>query len=153
MYTLDNIKPVDLATNVFGQNYNCTMIEMVSAFSSLVNGGNYYQPHVVKKIADDNGNTVKTIEPTLLKKTVSENTSATLKNYLQNVVANGTGKVAKVDGYSMGGQTGTAQMSDETTHLRRGQLSCIIYRLCACAGSAACLHCNRPAECTGSASQ
>lgn len=68
MYTLDNIKPVDLATNVFGQNYNCTMIEMVSAFSSLVNGGNYYQPHVVKKIADDNGNTVKTIEPTLLKR-------------------------------------------------------------------------------------
>ena len=119
MYTLDNIKPVDLATNVFGQNYNCTMIEMVSAFSSLVNGGNYYQPHVVKKIADDNGNTVKTIEPTLLKKTVSENTSATLKNYLQNVVANGTGKVAKVDGYSMGGKTGTAQMYDETTHLRK----------------------------------
>ncbi len=72
MYTLDNIKPVDLATNVFGQNYNCTMIEMVSAFSSLVNGGNYYQPHVVRKIADDIGNTVKTIEPTLLKKTVSE---------------------------------------------------------------------------------
>ena len=94
MYTLDNIKPVDLATNVFGQNYNCTMIEMVSAISSLVNGGNFYQPHVVKKIADDNGNTVKTIEPTLLKKTVSENSSATLKNYLQNVVANGTGKVA-----------------------------------------------------------
>ena len=55
--TLDNIKPVDVATNVFGQNYNCTMIEMVSAFSSLGNGGNYYQPHVVKKIADDNGNT------------------------------------------------------------------------------------------------
>ena len=95
------------------------MIEMVSAFSSLVNGGNYYQPHVVRKIADDNGNTVKTIEPTLLKKTVSENTSATLKNYLQNVVANGTGKVAKVDGYSMGGKTGTAQMYDETTHLRK----------------------------------
>jgi len=50
---------------------------------------------------------------------VSENTSATLKNYLQNVVANGTGKVAKVDGYSMGGKTGTAQMYDETTHLRK----------------------------------
>ena len=69
--------------------------------------------------ADNNGNTEKTIEPTLLKKTVSENTSATLKNYLQNVVANGTGKVAKVDGYSMGGKTGTAQMYDETTHLRK----------------------------------
>lgn len=50
---------------------------------------------------------------------MSENTSATLKNYLQNVVANGTGKVAKVDGYSMGGKTGTAQMYDETTHLRK----------------------------------
>lgn len=50
---------------------------------------------------------------------MSENTSATLKNYLQNVVANGTGKVAKVDGYSIGGKTGTAQMYDETTHLRK----------------------------------
>ena len=109
MYTLDNIKPVDLATNVFGQNYNCTMIEMAGAFSSLVNDGNYYQPHVIKKIADEDGNTVKTIEPTMLKKTVSESTSQTLKNYLQNVVAQGTGKVAKVDGYSMGGKTGTAQ--------------------------------------------
>ena len=105
MYTLDNIKPVDLATNSFGQNYNCTMIQMVSAFSSLVNGGNYYQPHVVKKIADADGNTISTIEPTLLKKTVSKSTSDTLKGYLKNVVANGTGKVAKVDGYSMGGKT------------------------------------------------
>ena len=52
MYTLDNIKPVDLATNSFGQNYNCTMIQMVSAFSSLINGGNYYKPHVVTKITD-----------------------------------------------------------------------------------------------------
>lgn len=119
MYTLDNIKPVDLATNSFGQNYNCTMIQMVSAFSSLVNGGNYYQPHVVKKIADADGNTISTIEPTLLKKTVSKSTSDTLKGYLKNVVANGTGKVAKVDGYSMGGKTGTAQMYDETTHLRK----------------------------------
>ena len=119
MYTLDNIKPVDLATNSFGQNYNCTMIEMVSAFSSLVNGGNYYQPHVVKKIADADGNTVSTIEPTLLKQTVSESTSTTLKGYLKNVVANGTGKLAKVDGYSMGGKTGTAQMYDENTHLRK----------------------------------
>ena len=119
MYTLDNIKPVDLATNAFGQNYNCTMIEMVSAFSSLVNGGNYYQPHVVKKIADADGNTISTIEPTLLKQTVSESTSTTLKGYLKNVVANGTGRVAKVDGYSMGGKTGTAQMYDENTHLRK----------------------------------
>lgn len=119
MYTLDNIKPVDLATNSFGQNYNCTMIQMVSAFSSLINGGNYYKPHVVIKITDDSGNTVENIEPTLLKKTVSQNTSDTLRNYLYNVVTNGTAKTAKVDGYSMGGKTGTAQMYDDETHLRK----------------------------------
>lgn len=119
MYTLDNIKPVDLATNSFGQNYNCTMIQMVSAFSSLINGGNYYKPHVVTKITDDSGNTVENIEPTLLKKIVSQNTSDTLRNYLYNVVTNGTAKTAKVDGYSMGGKTGTAQMYDDETHLRK----------------------------------
>lgn len=119
MYTLDNIKPVDLATNSFGQNYNCTMIQMVSAFSSLINGGNYYKPHVVTKITDDSGNTIENIEPTLLKKTVSQNTSDTLRNYLYNVVTNGTAKTAKVDGYSMGGKTGTAQMYDDETHLRK----------------------------------
>lgn len=119
MYTLDNIKPVDLATNSFGQNYNCTMIQMVSAFSSLINGGNYYKPHVVTKITDDSGNTVENIEPTLLKKTVSQNTSDTLRNYLYNVVTNGTAKTAKVDGYSIGGKTGTAQMYDDETHLRK----------------------------------
>ena len=119
MYTLDNIKPVDLATNSFGQNYNCTMVQMVSAFSSLINGGNYYKPHVVTKITDDSGNTVENIEPTLLKKTVSQNTSDTLRNYLYNVVTNGTAKAAKVDGYSMGGKTGTAQMYDDETHLRK----------------------------------
>lgn len=119
MYTLDNIKLVDLATNSFGQNYNCTMIQMVSAFSSLINGGNYYKPHVVTKITDDSGNTVENIEPTLLKKTVSQNTSDTLRNYLYNVVTNGTAKAAKVDGYSMGGKTGTAQMYDDETHLRK----------------------------------
>lgn len=119
MYTLDNIKPVDLATNSFGQNYNCTMIQMVSAFSSLINGGNYYKPHIVTKITDDSGNTVENIEPTLLKKTVSQSTSDTLRNYLYNVVTNGTAKTAKVDGYSMGGKTGTAQMYDDETHLRK----------------------------------
>lgn len=119
LYTLENMKPIDLATNSFGQNFNCTMIQMVSAFSSLVNGGNYYQPHLVKKIADSSGNTISTTDSVLLKKTVSESTSTTLKSYLKNVVATGTAKTAKVDGYSMGGKTGTAQMYDEETHLRK----------------------------------
>ncbi len=119
LYTLDNIKPVDLATNSFGQNYNCTMIQMASAFSSLINNGNYYKPHVVTKIADADGNVKQTFDPVLLKQTVSETTSETLKDYMYNVVQSGTGGTAKVDGYSMGGKTGTAQMYDENTHLRK----------------------------------
>ena len=119
VYKLEDMKTVDLATNSFGQNYNCTMVQMVSAFSSLINGGSYYQPHVVTKITDSKGNTVSNISPLLMKKTVSESTSATLKSYLRSVVADGTGGTAKVDGYSMGGKTGTAQMYDDETHLRK----------------------------------
>ena len=109
VYTADNMKPIDLATNAFGQNYNCTMIQMASGFCSLINGGTYYQPHVVTKITDASGNTVSTIEPKAVKQTVSESTSKQIKDYLYDVVTSGTGGTAKVDGYSMGGKTGTAQ--------------------------------------------
>ena len=119
VFDLDTIKTIDLATNSFGQNYNCTMVQMASAFSSLINGGNYYQPHVVTKITDSKGNTVSNIDPLLMKKTVSESTSDILKSYLRSVVSDGTGGTAKVDGYSMGGKTGTAQIYDEETHLRK----------------------------------
>ena len=104
-----NMTPIDLATNSFGQNFNCTMVQMVSAFSSLINGGTYYQPHLISKVVDSDGNTVSVMEPTVLKQTVSEQTSKTLRGYLQSVVAEGTGSVAKVDGYSMGGKTGTGE--------------------------------------------
>jgi stage V sporulation protein D (sporulation-specific penicillin-binding protein) len=109
VYTEENMKAVDLATNAFGQNYNCTMVQVASAFSSLINGGNYYEPHLVTKITDSSGNTLETIEPKLVKQTVSESTSSQVKDYLYSVVTDGTGNTAKVDGYSMGGKTGTAQ--------------------------------------------
>lgn len=109
VYTADGMKPIDLATNAFGQNYNCTMIQMASGFCSLVNGGTYYQPHIVTKITDASGNTVSTIEPKAVKQTVSESTSKQIKDYLYDVVTSGTAGTAKVDGYSMGGKTGTAQ--------------------------------------------
>lgn len=108
-FTLDNITPVDLATNSFGQNYNCSMIQMASAYCSLVNGGNYYKPHVVKKITDSTGNTVSEFSPLLVKQTVSESTSDLLKSYMYRTVSEGGATYAKVDGYSMGGKTGTAQ--------------------------------------------
>jgi stage V sporulation protein D (sporulation-specific penicillin-binding protein) len=119
VYTLDSITKLDLATNSFGQNYNCTMIEMASAFCSLVNGGSYYQPHVVTKTTDADGNTISKVEPTVVKQTVSEATAATLKQYMKSVVDAGSGKTAKVDGYSMGGKTGTAQKYDDETHKRK----------------------------------
>lgn len=109
VYTLDSMKPVDLATNSFGQNYNTTMIQLGSAFCSLVNGGTYYQPHVVRKITDADGNTISTIDPTVVKETISSSTSDQIKDYMYSVVSEGTGKMAKLDGYSMGGKTGTAE--------------------------------------------
>ncbi len=106
---IDEMKKLDLATNSFGQNFNCTMIQLASAFSSLINGGEYYRPHIVKKILDAKGNTIETEKPVLLKETTSKETSETLKEWLYSTVAEGTGREAKVDGYSMGGKTGTAQ--------------------------------------------
>ncbi len=110
IYTEEDLEQaVNLATNSFGQNFNTTMIQLGSAFCSLINGGYLYEPHLVTKITDSNGNTVEEIDPVLLKKTVSSETSDIMKEYLYNVVATGTGKTAGVDGYSIGGKTGTAE--------------------------------------------
>ena len=109
IYTEDQLSTINLATNSFGQNFNVTMIQVASAFCSIINGGNYYQPHVVKKITDEKGNVIQEDNGTLLKKTVSSSTSELLKQYLYATVSDGTGKYAKVPGYSMGGKTGTAQ--------------------------------------------
>lgn len=109
LYTVDTMKKIDLATNSFGQNFNCTMIQMASSFSSLINGGQLYQPRMVQAIADENGNIIKELTPTLLRETVSKDTSEAIKSYLYATVSEGTGKIAKVDGYSLGGKTGTAE--------------------------------------------
>jgi stage V sporulation protein D (sporulation-specific penicillin-binding protein) len=100
-----------LATNAFGQNFNVTMIQMITGFCSLINGGNYYEPHVVKKITSPGGTTLKTIEPRLLKKTVSEETSERIRDYTIQVVEGeyGTGETARPAGYRIGGKTGTAE--------------------------------------------
>lgn len=109
IYTADNMGPVDLATNAFGQNFNTTMIQLATAYCSLVNGGSFYQPHVVKRITDESGNTISEVTPTLLRETVSKSTRDALKQYMYSTVTGGTAVTAKVDGYSMGGKTGTAQ--------------------------------------------
>ena len=105
---LDN-NNINLATNSFGQNFNCTMIEMVSGFASLINGGNYYKPHVVKEIQNSDGDIVETKEKELVRKTISEATCKVIKSYMKETVKSGTGTKAAIAGYEVGGKTGTAE--------------------------------------------
>lgn len=109
IYTEDTMKPVDLAINSFGQTYNCTMIQMAAAYASVINGGSYYEPHVVRQILNEQGSVVKKIEPNLVRETVSESTSNFIKNALLRTVEEGTGKAAAVAGYDIAGKTGTAE--------------------------------------------
>ena len=118
IYTADQMGPTDLATNSFGQNFNVTMIQMITGYCSLINGGYYYEPHVVNRITNSSGATVENIEPRVLKQTISESTSALIRQYCEAVVREGTGKTARPAGYMIGGKTGTAETIDENTHAR-----------------------------------
>lgn len=109
IFTADQLGVTELACAAFGQGTTCTMIQEIAAICSVINGGYYYQPHVVSRILDENGNVVKNIEPVLLKQTVSSDVSSLVRQYMGATVEEGTGNAAKVDGYSMGGKTGTAQ--------------------------------------------
>lgn len=119
LYTKDNMQVADLATNSFGQNFNVNMIQMVAGFSSLINGGYYYKPHVVKQILNSNGGVVANYDKELIKQTITKDTSDFLRQALVNTVNGGTGKTAAVEGYDVGGKTGTAQHHDksDTTYL------------------------------------
>lgn len=100
----------ELASASFGQGYTCTMIQEIAAICSVINGGYYYQPHVVSKILNEDGDVIKDVQPVVTKQTVSSDVSALIRQYMGTVMeSDGTGAAAKVDGYSMGGKTGTAQ--------------------------------------------
>jgi len=116
IYTSETMDPTALATNSFGQNFNVTMIQLASGFCSLINGGNYYKPHVVKEIDNSDGSLSEEIEPLLVKQTISKETSSYLRKYLYTTVNNGTAKSAKVSGYTMGGKTGTAEKLPRGNH-------------------------------------
>ena len=105
----DVVTDIDLATNSFGQNLNVTMVQEMAAFCSLINGGYYYQPHLVKEIKSTGGEVLVENESVLVRRTVSEETSKTLREYLKNVVDYGTGGYLKIAGYSVGGKTGAAE--------------------------------------------
>lgn len=111
VFNKTNIGPTDLATNSFGQSFNVTMIQMITGFCSLINGGYYYEPHVVSRITTADGATIENVEPRVLKQTVSNTTSDTIKEFCNTVVTgeHGTGHTARPAGYIIGGKTGTAE--------------------------------------------
>lgn len=109
VFNSNTMGPTELATSTFGQGYNVTMIQMISAFCSLVNGGYYYEPHMVSQIVGPDGSVIENIEPRVLKQTVSATTSERIIEYCNEVVISGTGKKARPAGYAIGGKTGTAE--------------------------------------------
>ena len=109
VYTKSTMNAASLATNSFGQNFNVTMIQLASGFCSLINGGYYYKPHVVKEIESEDGSIKDVTKSYLLRQTISAETSRYIRKYLYSTVNVGTAHSAKVEGYTMGGKTGTAQ--------------------------------------------
>lgn len=103
------LNETELATSSFGMSFNTTMIQLGAAFSSMVNGGMYYEPHVVKEIRSKDGIVIDKVEPREVCSTVSKETSEFLRDAFYLTVKEGTATAAKIDGYFIGGKTGTAQ--------------------------------------------
>ncbi len=105
----EQVTKLTLATESFGQNYNVTMVQLAAAFCSAINGGNYYEPHLVRQILDADGNVKETIDKVLVRQTMSSKTSDFIKEALLTTVDEGTGEDAQIPGYEFAGKTGTAQ--------------------------------------------
>ena len=110
LFNLDKVGPVELATTAFGQGISVTAIQQITAVSAAINGGTLYKPYVVKRIVEPNtGEIIKEYKPTIVRKVISSETSKTVRSALETVVAYGTGRNAYIEGYRIGGKTGTAQ--------------------------------------------
>lgn len=111
-YTADRMGPVELASCSFGQSSKVSYLQMLTAVCAVVNGGNLMQPYVVQRITAPDGTVVREIEPTVKRRVISEETSATMCQLMEGVVTEGTGKHAAVNGYFVGGKSGTSQKLD-----------------------------------------
>lgn len=105
----EDVNAVDIANMYIGQGYGVTPLQLITAVSAAVNGGILYEPHLVKDILDENGDVVESIAPKKVRRVISEETSRRVRGILESVVANGTGKNAYIEGFRVGGKTGTAQ--------------------------------------------
>lgn len=104
----DSMSTIDAATNAFGQNLDVTIVQMAAAYCSVLNGGTYYQPHVVKQIVSSDGQIVENIEPTVVRETVSKYTADFLKDAMRGVLETSS-MWDDIEGYPVGGKTGTAE--------------------------------------------
>ncbi|MCL2377863.1 MAG: penicillin-binding transpeptidase domain-containing protein [Defluviitaleaceae bacterium] len=111
MYPLHQLGPVQMATSSIGQGFNTTTIQSITAFASLINGGNLMQPFIVSQIVDTGGNFVHQNFPTVVRRTISEETADFVRRDMQQVVtaAGGTGRSSAIPGHAIGGKTGSAQ--------------------------------------------
>ena len=126
VFNENTMGPTELATSSFGQGFNVTMIQMVSAFCSLINGGYYYEPHMVSRITASDGSVVENMEPRLLKQVISSETSARIREYCEQVVygEHGTGSKASPAGYRIGGKTGTAETVSKSGTREKDEYVC-----------------------------
>lgn len=109
-HSLKTMTTLDLAESAFGQTFKITPMQLISGVCSVINGGNYMQPYIVRSITDSDGNTVVSNKPTVVRQTVSDETSAIMREYLE-FTADSSEK-SHVDGYRIGGKTGTSQKLD-----------------------------------------
>jgi stage V sporulation protein D (sporulation-specific penicillin-binding protein) len=110
MFKLSRVGPVELATTAFGQGVSVTPIQQITAVSAAINGGKLFKPHVAKAwVQPETGEVIESVKPELVRTVISENTSKQVREALESVVAKGTGGNAFIDGYRVGGKTGTAQ--------------------------------------------
>ena len=118
IFNLDQVGNVELATTAFGQGVSVTPIQQVTAVSAVLNGGYLYQPYVVKNIMEkETGNVIQETEKKVVRKTISKKTSKIMRRALESVVAKGGGKAAYIEGYRIGGKTGTAQKVKDGKYL------------------------------------
>lgn len=117
-FAKENYHELENATSSFGQGISTTPIQLITAFSSLVNGGYLYQPYIVKEIIHSSTNDViLSRTPSIKRQVISKNTSDLMRIALESVVANGSGRNAYIDGYRVGGKTGSAQIAENGVYL------------------------------------
>ena len=118
LFSLDKVGPVELATTAFGQGVSVTPIQQITAVSAAINGGKLYRPYVVKSILEpETNNSIQVNGPVLVRNVISEDTSKEVRNALESVVTNGTGRNAFIDEYRVGGKTGTAQKVENGVYM------------------------------------